>query len=63
LDVAAAHGASYRESADQLAFLHAELEGLRGPAHDVDTALDVLGTGVQTHLQTQPGRGMWLGAR
>lgn len=45
LDVAARHAGACREAADQLAFLHAELEALRAPAWDVPTAADVLLTG------------------
>ncbi len=45
LDVAARHAGAMREAADQLAFLHGELEALRAPAWDVPTAADVLLTG------------------
>ncbi|KAK9826373.1 hypothetical protein WJX81_004551 [Elliptochloris bilobata] len=45
LDVAARHAGACREAADQLAFLHGELEALRAPAWDVPTAADVLLTG------------------
>ena len=45
LDVAARQAGACREAADQLAFLHAELEDARTPAYDVHTALHVLQTG------------------
>jgi len=45
LDVAARHAGAMREAADQLAFLHGELEALRAPAWNVPTAADVLLTG------------------
>ena len=56
LDVAARQAGACREAADQLAFLHAELEDARAPAYDVHTALHVLQTGTEaTPLLQQQG--------
>ena len=45
LDVAARQANACRDAADQLAYLHGELEDTRVPAYDVPTALEVLQTG------------------
>ena len=45
LDGAARQADACREAADQLAFLHGELEDGRVPAYDVHSALEVLQTG------------------
>ncbi|CAL8465259.1 g4794 [Coccomyxa elongata] len=45
LDVAARQANACRDAADQLAYLHGELEDSRVPAYDVPTALEVLQTG------------------
>ena len=47
LDVAARQADACREAADQLAFLHGELEDGRAPAYDVHSALEVLQTGAR----------------
>lgn len=48
LDVAARQANACRDAADQLAYLHGELEDSRVPAYDVPTALEVLQTGMLT---------------
>ncbi|BDA50233.1 probable mediator of RNA polymerase II transcription subunit 14 at N-terminal half [Coccomyxa sp. Obi] len=45
LDVAARQANACRDAADQLAYLHGELEDGRVPAYDVPTALEILQTG------------------
>ncbi|KAK9903582.1 hypothetical protein WJX75_009266 [Coccomyxa subellipsoidea] len=45
LDVAARQANACRDAADQLAYLHGELEDTRVPAYDAPTALEVLQTG------------------
>jgi hypothetical protein len=54
LDVAARQANACRDAADQLAYLHGELEDTRVPAYDVPTALEVLQTGMLTHIE-----GVW----
>lgn len=54
LDVAARQANACRDAADQLAYLHGELEDTRVPAYDVPTALEVLQTGMLTRIE-----GVW----
>jgi hypothetical protein len=48
LEVADSHATAFRDTADQLAYLHGELEALKSPAYDLATAVHVLQTGAGT---------------
>jgi hypothetical protein len=61
LQVAAAHSAAFRDAADQLAFLYAELEDLKAPPYDVPSAALVLQTGEKCSLPCFDSSTRWKG--
>lgn len=53
-DVAARQGSACSDAADQLAYLHAELQDSRAPPYDVATALEIQQTGAQLASCKEP---------